>query len=90
MTQDTTSFDAFVSRHNGPRPEDVAAMLATLGYATLDELMAATIPAGISSQPISSKNGAAAFIATPACPPALRTSALSKLPRSRKPTCAPG
>ena len=47
MTQDTTSFDAFVSRHNGPRPEDVVAMLATLGYATLDELMAATIPAGI-------------------------------------------
>ena len=48
MTQDaTTTFDDFVSRHNGPRPDDVAAMLETLGHATLDDLMAATIPAGI-------------------------------------------
>jgi glycine dehydrogenase len=47
MMQDVTTFDAFVSRHNGPRPDDVAAMLATLGYATLDDLIAATIPAGI-------------------------------------------
>ena len=46
--QDTnTTFDDFVSRHNGPRPEDVAVMLETLGYATLDDLIAATIPAGI-------------------------------------------
>jgi glycine dehydrogenase len=48
MTQDSaTTVDAFASRHNGPRPDDVAAMLATLGYATLDDLIAATIPAGI-------------------------------------------
>jgi glycine dehydrogenase len=47
MTQDITTFDPFVSRHNGPRPDDVTAMLATLGYATLDEFIAATIPAGI-------------------------------------------
>ena len=38
---------AFVNRHNGPRPADVAAMLATLGYPTLDALIDTVVPAGI-------------------------------------------
>ena len=36
--------DDFVPRHIGPSGEDIRAMLDTLGYATLDELMDATIP----------------------------------------------
>ena len=39
--------DTFVRRHVGPRDEDIAAMLQTLGYRTLDELIAATVPAAI-------------------------------------------
>ncbi|MBK9127024.1 MAG: aminomethyl-transferring glycine dehydrogenase [Phycisphaerales bacterium] len=39
--------DTFVHRHVGPRDEDIRAMLASLGYATLDELIAATVPAAI-------------------------------------------
>ncbi|MEM1310678.1 MAG: aminomethyl-transferring glycine dehydrogenase [Cyanobacteria bacterium P01_H01_bin.153] len=37
----------FVARHVGPRPEDTQLMLAALGYDSLEELMAATVPAGI-------------------------------------------
>jgi glycine dehydrogenase len=47
MRDDLTTFDRFVTRHNGPRPDDVAAMLATMGYATLDDLIADTVPAAI-------------------------------------------
>jgi glycine dehydrogenase len=49
MTHDPalTAFDDFASRHNGPRPDDVAAMLDTLGYASLDDLVAAAVPSGI-------------------------------------------
>ena len=39
--------DVFAPRHLGPRDADVAAMLATLGHASLDELIAATVPASI-------------------------------------------
>ena len=39
--------DVFAPRHLGPRDADVAAMLATLGHASLDELVAATVPASI-------------------------------------------
>ena len=39
--------DTFVPRHVGPSDDDVRAMLATLGYPTLDALIQATIPAGI-------------------------------------------
>ncbi|MFC1639679.1 aminomethyl-transferring glycine dehydrogenase [Gemmatimonadota bacterium] len=42
-----TDFDQFISRHLGPRPEDIRVMLATLGYETLDELMDAVVPADI-------------------------------------------
>src|SRR6478735_5978791 len=36
--------DSFVPRHIGPDEKDVAEMLKTLGFATLDELIEATIP----------------------------------------------
>jgi len=39
--------DNFIPRHVGPSDAEVAAMLALLGYATLDELIDATIPAPI-------------------------------------------
>lgn len=39
--------DAFESRHLGPTPAEVAAMLDTLGYRSLDALIDATIPARI-------------------------------------------
>ena len=37
----------FVSRHIGPRDSEIAEMLQTLGYASLDELTAAVVPAAI-------------------------------------------
>ena len=46
----STGSDSFVSRHVGPSDEDVREMLATLGFDTLDDLVAATIPAGIRMQ----------------------------------------
>ena len=39
--------DTFARRHIGPGDSDVTAMLAELGYKSLDELTAATVPAGI-------------------------------------------
>ncbi len=39
--------DAFVSRHNGPRPDDVAAMVALLGFDSLDALIDAVVPPDI-------------------------------------------
>ncbi|MDT8319419.1 MAG: aminomethyl-transferring glycine dehydrogenase, partial [Xanthomonadales bacterium] len=39
--------DEFLMRHVGPRDEDVAAMLAAIGLASLDELVAATLPPSI-------------------------------------------
>jgi len=53
MTISTTSnpaigsFDGFVPRHVGPSEPEVAEMLGVLGYATLDELIDATIPKAI-------------------------------------------
>ena len=44
----------FVDRHIGPRPEDVATMLAALGVSDLDELLDQAVPASIrSDQPLS-------------------------------------
>ncbi len=42
-----TPADSFVPRHVGPSASEVAAMLETLGYATLDALIDATIPEAI-------------------------------------------
>src|SRR5205085_2324469 len=39
--------DRFVSRHVGPNPDDAKAMLATLGVASLDALVAETVPSAI-------------------------------------------
>src|SRR5213592_1306499 len=39
--------DVFVERHIGPGPEDVGAMLETLGYASLDAFIDAVVPADI-------------------------------------------
>src|SRR6188768_2309199 len=39
--------DAFVGRHIGPSSADIAQMLATLGFGSLDELTASTVPAAI-------------------------------------------
>ncbi len=39
--------DTFVRRHLGPSDADVASMLTDLGFASLEELMTATIPASI-------------------------------------------
>ena len=39
--------EAFADRHLGPRPDDLAAMLAAIGVADVDELIGATIPASI-------------------------------------------
>ena len=39
--------DGFIPRHIGPAEQDVREMLATLGHATLDELIDATVPSAI-------------------------------------------
>lgn len=39
--------DQFVSRHNGPRPGEVVAMLETLGVSSIDALIEQTVPAAI-------------------------------------------
>ncbi len=39
--------DTFANRHLGPREKDVEQMLETLGVASMDELIGATIPPGI-------------------------------------------
>src|SRR3982751_1786470 len=48
-TRDTTisRADSFIPRHVGPSEAEVAEMLGVLGYATLDELIDATIPEAI-------------------------------------------
>ncbi|WOO85173.1 Putative glycine dehydrogenase (decarboxylating), mitochondrial [Vanrija pseudolonga] len=42
-----TPLDTFTPRHVGPRERDVEDMLATLGYKTLDDFVASTIPQGV-------------------------------------------
>ncbi len=39
--------DQFAGRHNGPRPDDVRAMLGVLGYETVDALVDAIVPEDI-------------------------------------------
>ena len=41
---------AFADRHLGPRPDDVALMLETVGFESLDDLMSAAVPATIASR----------------------------------------
>jgi len=42
--------DSFPPRHIGPRPEDVAEMLALLGYRAIEDLVRDTVPADILSK----------------------------------------
>ena len=44
MTNDPSISDDFESRHIGPGPHEVRAMLETIGVVSLDELIAQTIP----------------------------------------------
>jgi len=44
-----TQQPAFADRHVGPRPDDVARMLERVGFASLDDLMAAAVPPKIAS-----------------------------------------
>ncbi|MEE8193167.1 MAG: aminomethyl-transferring glycine dehydrogenase [Gemmatimonadales bacterium] len=46
-TKTTPSADHFVWRHIGPRPDDIRAMLDTLGYDSLDALVDAAVPEDI-------------------------------------------
>src|SRR5438034_11768557 len=39
--------DRFVTRHIGPSPDETEAMLATLGYSSLDEFIDEVVPADI-------------------------------------------
>jgi glycine dehydrogenase len=39
--------ESFASRHLGPRPDDLATMLAAIGVASVDELIEQTVPAAI-------------------------------------------
>ena len=43
--------ESFVDRHIGPRPDDTARMLQTLGYDSLDALMQAAVPGRIRTSP---------------------------------------
>jgi glycine dehydrogenase len=47
ITETDTAADTFASRHNGPRPSDIADMLQTLGYESLDGLMDDVVPGAI-------------------------------------------
>jgi glycine dehydrogenase len=54
--------DKFVNRHNGPRADDIAAMLETIGASSLDELIAQTVPATIRlKQPLNLPAGMSEF-----------------------------
>ena len=39
--------DKFVTRHNGPRENEIKQMLAKIGVASVDELISQTVPTGI-------------------------------------------
>src|SRR6202161_4583839 len=63
MQRDLSVNDQFAARHIGPSSDDQRAMLATLGYETLDDLTAAALPAEI-------PDGSQAASALEALPPA--------------------
>ncbi len=47
LATEDPGLESFADRHIGPRPDDQAAMLATLHYGSLDELVAAAVPSVI-------------------------------------------
>ena len=44
LATEDPGLEAFADRHIGPRPDDQAAMLAALGYGSLDDLVEAAVP----------------------------------------------
>ena len=44
---ETATLSPFVGRHLGPRDSEIVEMLKTLGYSSLDELMASVVPAAL-------------------------------------------
>jgi glycine dehydrogenase len=50
LLADLEQRDGFISRHVGADRADTAAMLEAIGFADLDELVAATVPASIRTQ----------------------------------------
>mgnify|MGYP006172296277 CR=1 FL=1 len=67
--------DSFIPRHIGPAEHDIREMLAALGYATLDELIDATIPSAIRFR--GSLSGAAARSSTASSTPGGSANALT-------------
>jgi glycine dehydrogenase len=54
--------DQFVNRHNGPRADDITAMLQKIGASSVDELIAQTVPASIRlKQPLNLPSGMSEF-----------------------------
>ena len=54
--------DQFVNRHNGPRADDITAMLQKIGASSVDELIAQTVPASIRlKQPLNLPGGMSEF-----------------------------
>ena len=54
--------DKFVNRHNGPRADDIVAMLKKIGASSLDELINQTVPASIRlKQPLNLPAGMTEF-----------------------------
>ena len=52
------AIDKFVSRHIGPRGEDIQEMLKVIGLQSLDELIDQTVPANIRlEKPLNLSNG---------------------------------
>ncbi|MFA6028371.1 MAG: aminomethyl-transferring glycine dehydrogenase [Elusimicrobiota bacterium] len=49
QSSDLKNPDVFADRHNGPSPQETAAMLETLGFPTLDAFVDAAVPAKIRS-----------------------------------------
>ncbi len=45
--ENLTQQDAFIHRHIGPSPNDIAQMLGIIGVSSLDELIETTVPASI-------------------------------------------
>jgi glycine dehydrogenase len=69
--------DEFAHRHIGPQPDDLARMLATVGVATLDELIDQTVPRAIRTDELS---GMPAAESEPAVLARLRTLAERNAP----------
>ena len=57
----------FADRHIGLRPDDVATMLALVGYESLEALMAEAVPAAIRTESLELPAAASEQQAPPSC-----------------------